>query len=190
MDTGFRPDLKSFPSSVIGKSYPGWPGEKYLDIRSPTVRNLMAARFARARDQGCKAVDPDNTDSYTADTGFGLTEKDALDYFSFLSQTARGLGMAMGLKNNGDLLAKYKPEMLQLFDFVVTEGAMSSKDPNYAFCVTLGKPVYNLEYTDAGAGGCDALTESQITQVCGHSKNLNILTMIKDCNLGPIYRPC
>jgi hypothetical protein len=55
-----RPDLDGLSSSDYGKGLPDWPGEKYLDIRSPTVWNVMKARISLASQKGCDAVDPDN----------------------------------------------------------------------------------------------------------------------------------
>jgi hypothetical protein len=55
-----RPDLGSLGSSDYGKGLPDWPGEKYIDIRSNTVWNVMQSRISLAAQKGCDAVDPDN----------------------------------------------------------------------------------------------------------------------------------
>jgi hypothetical protein len=55
-----RPDLSGLKRSDIGASLPDWPGEYYLDIRSPTVWKVMQGRIQLAAQKGCDAVDPDN----------------------------------------------------------------------------------------------------------------------------------
>jgi len=59
-----RPDSSQFSSADIGKALDGWPDEKWVDIRSDNVRNIMANRIALASEKGCDAVDPDNVDGY------------------------------------------------------------------------------------------------------------------------------
>jgi hypothetical protein len=64
----FRPDHAQFTSDIVGKSYPGWD-EKFIDIKSQKVRDIMLERFKRNKAAGCDAIEPDNTDVYTANTG-------------------------------------------------------------------------------------------------------------------------
>jgi len=60
----FRPDSSLFQASDMGKVLDGWPGEKWLQLSSPNVRSIMAARIKLASDKGCDAIDPDNVDGY------------------------------------------------------------------------------------------------------------------------------
>jgi hypothetical protein len=39
----WRPDNLSFPANALGNAISGWAGEKYVDIRRPEIRNIMAA---------------------------------------------------------------------------------------------------------------------------------------------------
>jgi hypothetical protein len=57
-----HPDNDRFQQSDLGAVMEGWEEEKWLDIRSQNVRNIMADRIALAAQLGCDAVDPDNTD--------------------------------------------------------------------------------------------------------------------------------
>ena len=50
-----------------------WTTERWLDIRSPRVRTLMAKRMDYARSIGCDGIEPDNTQAWLEDTGFPLT---------------------------------------------------------------------------------------------------------------------
>jgi hypothetical protein len=47
----WRPDKESFPVRTRGESLADWPGEKWLDTRSKTVRRAIAARLDLARDK-------------------------------------------------------------------------------------------------------------------------------------------
>jgi hypothetical protein len=56
----WRTDAASFTASVLGTPLDGWPGERWLDIRSPVVRGIMEKRIKACKDKGFLAVDPDN----------------------------------------------------------------------------------------------------------------------------------
>lgn len=59
-----RPDSSRFNDSDLGKELDGWPGEFWLNISSPNVRDIMVDRIELASNVGCDAVDPDNVDGY------------------------------------------------------------------------------------------------------------------------------
>jgi hypothetical protein len=42
----------------------GWEKEKWLNLNSDNVRQIMAKRLELAAEKGCDAVDPDNMDAY------------------------------------------------------------------------------------------------------------------------------
>jgi hypothetical protein len=56
----WRPDFKNILKSDMGDTMPKWPGEHYLNLRSPTVWKFMQNRVKMAYDKGCDALDPDN----------------------------------------------------------------------------------------------------------------------------------
>src|SRR5512146_298386 len=67
----WRPDKDQFPAEVLGKNYDGWPGEVWLDIRQiDKLAPIMLARLDRCKSLGCEAVEPDNMEIHTNDTGF------------------------------------------------------------------------------------------------------------------------
>ena len=72
----YRPDAGMFPQAVLGNAMQGYPDERYLDIRSSVVVELIKARIKMCADKGFDAVEPDIDDSYTADTGFPITLAD------------------------------------------------------------------------------------------------------------------
>jgi hypothetical protein len=59
-----RPDLSGLASSDYGAGLPDWPGERWLNLRSERVLNVMAGRIALAAQKGCDAIDPDNVGKY------------------------------------------------------------------------------------------------------------------------------
>lgn len=141
----WRPDKNRFPAAVIGKPYDGWPGERWLDIRSEAVRNIMKARIGLCKQKGFDAVDADNVDGYQADTGFPITRADSIGYLRFLAAEAHRRGLAFGLKNATELSNALLPHM----DFAVTEDCFDQgwcgKSRNF---IQANKPVFAIEYTD------------------------------------------
>jgi hypothetical protein len=65
-----RPDSNNFKSSDMGKELSGWPQEKWLDLNSNNVRDIMSKRLQLAAQNGCDGVDPDNTDGYVSKLAF------------------------------------------------------------------------------------------------------------------------
>ena len=60
----WRADADTFPVAALGRPLDGWPGERWLDVRSPTVLDLMRERLAVLAAKGCRAVEFDNVDGY------------------------------------------------------------------------------------------------------------------------------
>lgn len=75
-------------------------------------------RIKACKDKGFVAIDPDNTDGYTTNTGFPLSAADALNFLTFISTTARSYGLGVGLKNTLGLI---NDKNLLLWDFAVNE---------------------------------------------------------------------
>jgi hypothetical protein len=65
-----RPDSSRFQSSDMGDGVNGWPGEKWLNLSSINVRNIMATRIQLAAQKGCDGIDPDNVDGYVSKSFF------------------------------------------------------------------------------------------------------------------------
>lgn len=139
----WRPDAKSFPDALKGKKLAGW-NEKWLDIREVAkLRYIMGRRMDLAEQKGCDAVEPDNVDGYTNDTGFRLTARDQIRFNKMLAIEAHKRGLAIGLKNDGEQARILEP----WFDFAVVEQCFE-----YRFCdrylsfVKAGKAVLGVEY--------------------------------------------
>src|SRR5947207_1659521 len=174
-DAGGPPDANQFPASALGRSN-GWPGERWLDIRNATVRDIMKHRLDLAVQKGCTGVDPDNVDGYTNSTGFSLTAADQLDYNRFLAAAAHARGLAAGLKNDVEQVA----ELVASFEFAVNEECVvySECDLLLPF-IRAGKPVFHIEY--------DA---SLRTEICAAGNSRNFDTLIKDLDLSAARTAC
>jgi hypothetical protein len=139
----FRPDARSFPSSVLGKAN-GWPGERWLDIRRLRVLEpIMSARLALCKRKRFDGVEADNVDGYANDTGFPLTANQQLTYNRWLARTAHRLGLSIALKNDLDQARQLQP----FFDYALDEQCFE-----YSECsqlrpfVAAHKAVFEVEY--------------------------------------------
>ncbi|KQM65572.1 endo alpha-1,4 polygalactosaminidase [Sphingomonas sp. Leaf17] len=139
----FRADFGSFLPTDLGNPLDGWPGERWLDIRSDSVRAVMRRRLDLAVTKGCDGVEPDNVDGYANSNGLRLTAADQLRYNRFLATEAHSRGLAVALKNDLDQVAALAPD----FDFAVNEQCheFAECDALRPF-IAAGKPVFNAEY--------------------------------------------
>lgn len=142
----WRPDKDNFPAEVLGKDYEGWKGERWLDVRQiDKLAPIMRARLDLCKAKGFDALEPDNMEIYTNDTGFPLTYQDQLNYALWLADEAHKRGLAIGMKNSQDQVK----DLLEHFDFAITEDAFY-----YGWAkemlpfIAAGKPVFAAEYTD------------------------------------------
>lgn len=173
----FRPDYASFPTSVQGSkvcaeendaggciSY--WPGERWLDVRSPVVKSIMEKRIRLAKGKGCDGIDPDNVDGYAnkvnAPAGkplakFNITVNDQLAFNKWIAATCHKYNMGVGLKNANAI----GPQLAALFDWALNEECNAYTDwstgawyPGKYECdyaltfIRLNKAVFVMEYDD------------------------------------------
>ncbi|GGM57082.1 endo alpha-1,4 polygalactosaminidase [Dactylosporangium sucinum] len=172
----FRADAKNFPESVQGKGLDGWPGEKWLDVRRwDVLEPLLAARFTTCRDKGFDAVEPDNVDAYSNDSGFPLSAADQLTFNRRVADLAHRHGLAVGLKND----VEQARELAPLFDFAVNEECARYDECDALKVFTdAGKPVFHVEY--------DGSTAS----FCPKAKSLRFSSMKKNLDLDAWRAPC
>lgn len=148
----WRPDAARFPRELLGADN-GWPGERWLDVRRiEQLAPLLRARFARCRAKGFDAVEPDNVDGYTNDSGFPLTGADQLRFNRWVARAVHAQGLAVALKNDLEQARALAPS----FDFAVLEQCFQ-----YDECASArpflraGKGVYDAEYELATSDFCD-----------------------------------
>lgn len=160
----------------------GWPDEKWIDTRNSGVRNLMKARIATAKSKGCDGVDPDNIDGYNNDSGFPLTEADAVSYVKFLAQTAHDAGLSFGLKNGGDIVT----QVVSVSEYAVNEQCVqyTECDLHQPF-IKAGKPVFHIEYTEK-----EPAPAAFSKKVCSAKNAKGFSTLIKHLDLTAWTETC
>lgn len=152
----WRSDAKDFPTTVLGKDMAGWPGEKWLDVRQvSSLMPIMKKRMELAKSKGCDAVDPDNMDGYTNDTGWKgtITYAHQLTYNKAIAEQAHALGLAVGLKND---LEQIK-DLADLYDFAINESCMDYNECDYlkGFSVDRNKAVFAIDYNVKSTATCN-----------------------------------
>jgi hypothetical protein len=166
----WRADAAKFPSEALGRPLDGWPGERWLDVRSEGVRAVMKARLDLAVSRKCHGVEPDNIDGYTNETGFPLAGADQLDYNRFLAREAHARGLSIGLKNDLDQVGALEAD----FDWALDEQCLEFDECDLLTpFIRAGKAVFHVEY------GAESLAE----RVCARTKPLKFSTLIKKLNL-------
>jgi endo-alpha-1,4-polygalactosaminidase (GH114 family) len=175
----WRPDKDQFPSEVLGKDYDGWPGEKWLDIRAiEKLAPIMRARLDLCKSKGFDAVEPDNLEIYTNDTGFPLTYQDQLKYALWLADEAHQRGLAIGQKNASDQVV----ELVEVYDFAIIEDYFFYNDTAAMLpYIKAGKPVFAAEYTDLGG---------DFESYCRKSEELKFSTILKNRGLDSWVKFC
>lgn len=154
----WRPDANQFPAEVLGKAYEGWPGERWLDIRQiDKLAPIMQARFDLCARKGFDAIEPDNMEVSSNDSGFAITVEDERRYALWLADQAHQRRIAIGMKNAAHLVKS----LLPYFEFILTEDCFAQ-----GWCaearpfIERGKAVFAAEYSDE-------MTEAQFKdQVC------------------------
>ena len=144
----FRDDAQDFPDRVIGRPLADFPQEHWLDVRDPTVRELMAQRVTALAASGCDGVPPSSLAVHVADTGFDLTVTDALDYARWLAERIHAAGMSAGLTAPADMTSELWPT----FDFGLGIDCVSSTGcQEYAVFEQAKKTVLHIEVGDSAA---------------------------------------
>jgi hypothetical protein len=175
-----RPDFDRFLPSDLGRPLDGYPSEHWLDVRSANVYSIMLDRLDLAVDRGCDGVEPDNVDGFTNDTGFDLTEEDQLAFNRHFANAAHARGLAIALKNTGDLAS----ELVAYYDLELNEECHF-----YDECAQLtpftdsGRPVLNVEYA-----GTPAAAQALATSVCPAANAAGLRTLILPPDLDDAFR--
>jgi hypothetical protein len=178
----WRPDAADFPAAVLGKDYPGWPGEKFLDIRAlATLGPIMQKRLDLCKQKGFDALEPDNMDVFeggSSGTGFPLTEQDGLAYAQWLTAEAHARGLSIGQKNTSGLAGK----LATVMDWALTEDCF-----NDGWCAQMqpyidqGKAVLMSEYTDTGVNFGNACTWAKAHQFSAILKGRDLDAPVQFC---------
>ncbi len=178
----WRSDAADFPISIIGNNYDGWDGENFLDIRRIDVlAPIMRARLDMVKAKGFDAVEPDNIDSYTNNTGFDITEQDVINYCKWLADEAHSRGLSIGQKNATELA----DQLVATFDWILLEGAFNEGIQDEAsIFITKNKAVFATEYDDD-------MNETEFqTNVCPKATTLKYSVVFKHRELDNYSVTC
>ncbi len=175
----WRPDAAQYPASTLGNDYPGWPGERWLDIRQIDLLSpLLRARLDLYKSKGFDGVDPDNINGYLNPSGFPLSAQEQVNFNTWLANEAHARGLSIGMKNDSEQLA----ELLPYFDWALTEDCFAQ-----GWCADLspfiaaGKPVFAVEYTDMNVN---------FSQFCAQAASLHLTGLLKTRALDAYLQTC
>ncbi|OQE37213.1 hypothetical protein PENCOP_c010G04215 [Penicillium coprophilum] len=184
----WRDDASQFDDKDKGNDLDGWPGEKWLNVKSPNVRKIMQARLDIAVAKGCDGVDPDNIDGYENDPGVDITRADAINYVNWLASQSHSRGLSVGLKNGGDIIESVIDNM----QWCVNEQCAEYDEcTTYEPFIEAGKPVFHIEYPkgdDTNNG--KAVTTKQLSSSCTANGSGNFSTVVKNMDLDTWVEYC
>lgn len=179
----WRPDASSFTSADKGAQMDGWD-ETWINTNSNNVRSIMAARLDLAVTKGCDGVDPDNIDAYdNGGGGFNLGTTDAINYVTWLATQAHNRGLAIGLKNGGDIVS----DVIDNVDWELNEQCQQySECDSFTDFITANKPVFHIEYPSSAPN----VPQSVINSICGYSPAAGFSTIMKQQDLSDWIIAC
>lgn len=176
----WRPDAELFAQFELGKPYVGFDNENWLNIKNPEIVKLMVNRMDIAVALGCNGVELDNVDAFVNDTGFDITQQDALEYTRVLANEAHKRGLAVALKNNVELVE----DVVDYFDLLINEECFQWNEcDGYLPIIEAGKPVFNAEYTQVHIE--DPVAREQL---CIESRALGFQTLFLPLALDGSFR--
>lgn len=187
----WRDDAASFPASILGTVYSGFPDERWLDIRDVNsaksqtgmaLATILLARLDRAKAMGCDAIEPDNVDGYDttahSKSGFPLTYEDQIYFNLWVAEQTHARGMLVALKN--DINQAHDARIYNTFDFVVSEQCFQYNECGYfSNFLTLNKPVFEAEYKLDLSKFCPKAKKSRISAI---KKRNSLNTTRSDCS--------
>jgi hypothetical protein len=171
----WRSDSDEFQARTLGSALANYPDERWLDVRSPSVRGIMQARLELARDKGFDGVFPGSLGGYRADTGFALSEADQLAFDRFLSSQARALGLSPGL--SGDFALS--EALADAFDWAIASGCLAADSCGLLRpLLERSKAVFDLE------------TTGELSALCARAQTLGIGLLLKRPGFDAWSRSC
>lgn len=177
----WRPDKENFTESDFGKPLDGWKGERWLDVNSANVRNIMISRIELAAKKNCDGIEPDNVDGYDNDNGLGLTKNDAIKYLQFLSQESHSRNLSIGLKNSGDIV----DSVVNIMDWCVQEQCLKYNEcKKYKPFISASKPIFHVEYPKGDNTNNDKnVSKAQFNKICDDKSTSGFTTILKNMDL-------
>ena len=178
----WRPDARNFEERALGKKLDQWEGEKWLDIRCPSVKEVISARLDLAMQKGCDGVEPDNVDGYDNDTGFDISSETQLRFNQWLADAAHARGLSVGLKND---LAQVE-QLENSFDWALNEECLAYDECDLlSKFVDSQKAVFHVEYVDDKKDGITSLGN-----VCSRLSDKGFSSLVKEWDLDAWRLSC
>jgi endo-alpha-1,4-polygalactosaminidase (GH114 family) len=184
----WRDDADDFDDADKGDDLDGWPGEKWLNVKSTNVRKIMQTRLDIAVEKGCDGVDPDNIDGYDNANGLDLTKAEAIDYVNWLAAQSHSRGLSIGLKNGAGII----DSVIDNMQWCVNEQCAEFDEcDTYAPFIEADKPVFHIEYPKGGNTNNDkSVSASQAKSACTANSSGNFSTVIKNMDLDNWVEYC
>jgi hypothetical protein len=178
----YRSDASRFPKSVIGKADEGWDGSFWLDIRQTEILlPIMGDRMQHwCKDKGFDAVEPDETEVWSNNSGFPITKAQNNAYNIQIAAMAHELGLSVGLKGN----TTEAPELWSYFDWTLNEQCWQYRECDNLSTSFLahGKAVFNIEY--------DVNPDCATARAWHMNSARRDLNLVGPTNSGYRYAPC
>jgi hypothetical protein len=174
----WRPDINLIPADCIGNDYPGWPGEKFLDIRQMSkLTPMITSRLDMIKSKGFDGVEPDNMDCFENNTGFPLSQQDGINYALWLASLAHSRGLSIGQKNASEIASA----IVNVYDWALLEdGFGDGFYTDFFSYINLNKAVFDTEYSDNNLSTyCGQAASARVTLI---RKNLDLDNWIQTCN--------
>ncbi|KAB8077567.1 glycoside hydrolase superfamily [Aspergillus leporis] len=184
----FRPDQNKFKDSDKGNTLDGWPNEKWLNLNSQNVRNIMISRLDMAKEKDCDGVDPDNVDAYDNDNGLDMKEQDSVNFMMWLANEAHSRNMSIGLKNAGAII----PAVIDNMQWSVNEQCAQYKEcDTYAQFTAKNKPIFHIEYPKGEDVNNEIkVSSTQQKSACNFTDSNQFSTIIKNMVLDNWIQTC
>ncbi|CCE41068.1 uncharacterized protein CPAR2_300570 [Candida parapsilosis] len=183
----WRPDAKNFTRAELGKPLNEWEGERWVNITSSNVFQIMQNRILLAKTKGCDAIDPDNIDGYAHKTGLKWSKQDSIAYVRKLSKYAKKHGLAIGLKNGGDIIK----QVLSYVDFSVQEQCgQYGECKQYQPFIKAKKPVFHIEYPKKSKRSKIHWPSKVYKEYCTFKHTGGFSTILKHWNLNEWVYQC
>jgi hypothetical protein len=159
----YRPDAATFPRSVIGRRYEGFPDERWLDIRRfHFFAGPLKRRFDLCARKGFDAVEPDNLAGWENKTGFRITAAAQLRFNRWVARQVHARGMAVALKNDGGQAGR----LVGAFDFAIVEQCFQYRECDlYRPFVQASKAVFEAEYELEPSKYCEAARAAEFSSI-------------------------
>lgn len=184
----WRLDASNFSQSDLGNQLDGWPGERWLNVSSQAVRDIILTRMDLAAQKSCNGVEPDNVDGYNNDNGLDLTQQDAVNYMRFLTDAAHQRNLSIGLKNAAEIV----PTVVNIVDYSVNEECVRYNEcSTFAPFIQQGKAVFHVEYPKGSdTNNALSVSSSAKAEACNASGESQFSTIIKNMNLDGWIETC